>query len=170
MPNYCNNQATFNHASSYRIEQVLNAANSNTLFNTFVPINNNDADHDDNLDPRDVWGCKWEASEIVVMNKSDDSITLYFDTPWAPPIAFYEAMEELGFTVEAYYWEPGMNFCGEFVDGNDFEYHVERNYVPPQIDAVFNIEEQLEEWYVDNMEEVERFVYEGSKILEEQNG
>jgi len=97
MPNYCNNQATFNHASSYRIEQVLNAANSNTLFNTFVPINNNDADHDDNLDPRDVWGCKWEASEIVVMNKSDDSITLYFDTPWAPPIAFYEAMEELGF-------------------------------------------------------------------------
>jgi hypothetical protein len=163
MPNYCSNHATFTHSDPDKLAAILAAAD-NGLFNTFVPLNDGD-------DPREVWGCKWDAEDIACL-RNNESVTLNFSTPWSPPIEFYLAMEELGYEVIAYYYEPGMAFCGMFTDSSDNEYPVERNTIPSEIDAIFDIEEQLEEWYVENLEDVERFVYEGqqSKETEEHFG
>ncbi len=35
------------------------------------------------------------------------------------PITLYEYLVENGWEVEAYYYEEGMQFCGQFVDGED---------------------------------------------------
>jgi hypothetical protein len=68
----------------------------------------------------DKWGTKWDASygwsEI-----EKTGATIWFDTAWAPPIAWLEFVAEkfpeLQFTMR--YEEPGVNFCGvvEFIDG-----------------------------------------------------
>ena len=43
---------------------------------------------------------------------------------WSPPIALYEYLVENGWEVEVYYYEEGMMFCGQFVDGEDSSYEV----------------------------------------------
>ena len=156
MPNYCNNQATFVSDNPAIIKKIVNAANQEAVFDTFVPVEVSD-------NPISIWGCKWEASDIVVLAQDIHSVTLYFDTPWNPPIEFYQALEEQGIAVRAYYWEPGMAFCGRFDDGVDEEFPATEGEIPADIDAVFNINAQYEEWRVECMEDVERFIYEGQQ-------
>jgi hypothetical protein len=102
------------------------------------------------------WGTKWDFTsrdngEAAV---SDDgrSVQLSFNTAWSPPIAFYQRMEELGFKVNAFYFESGMGFCGRYSEGMD-DYHeitgnsdwVEEN-IPWEIDEQFNISGQMGDW------------------------
>jgi len=71
---------------------------------------------------------------------------LRFDTAWSPPIGWYEALNALDMTVEAYYFESLMQFCGQWsnpvegiVDEHiDFTDHGE---IPYTIQQVFNTEE-----------------------------
>ena len=41
-----------------------------------------------------VWGCKWDACEVEVMEDDDRRIALRFDTPWGPPVGVAEAFRE----------------------------------------------------------------------------
>ena len=43
-----------------------------------------------------------------------------FDSAWSPPVALYEYLVAQGFEVSANYYEPGMDFAGEWVNGDDF--------------------------------------------------
>jgi hypothetical protein len=38
----------------------------------------------------------------------------FFDTAWAPPVNAYEKLVEMGFGVEAMYYEGGMGYAGSF--------------------------------------------------------
>ncbi|AUR52035.1 hypothetical protein [Aquella oligotrophica] len=100
------------------------------------------------------WSTKWDTDisdsyslmelEADTMNKSpDDEITihLYFDTAWSPPIAVYQALEEINIQVLGYYYEPGCAYCGWYEDGydscNSFSGYDD---IPSDILAVFGIE------------------------------
>ena len=65
------------------------------------------------------WGTKWDPE---VMSADFDGITLSlsFDSAWSPPIAFYEWLHENGYEVSATYYEPGMDYAGEWCMGDDF--------------------------------------------------
>jgi hypothetical protein len=63
------------------------------------------------------WDTKWDICASEIQEKHKDEITVSFDTAWSPPIAFYEKMVELGFSVKAFYSEPGMGFAGYWNDG-----------------------------------------------------
>lgn len=70
------------------------------------------------------WGTKWDVSnEDSDLEVPEDatSVDINFDSAWSPPIEFYGQMEALGFKVTAYYWEPGMNYCGQYADGENHE-------------------------------------------------
>ena len=77
-------------------------------------------------------------------------VHLRFDTAWNPPLGLYEALNKLDMTVEAYYIEPAMQFCGQWsnpiegiVDEHiDFTHHSE---IPYTIQQVFNTEELYKE-------------------------
>lgn len=59
------------------------------------------------------WGCKWNATTISV-EQNEDSIKIFFDTPWAPPIPVIEKLIEDNpqLEIECEYFEPGMWLAG----------------------------------------------------------
>jgi hypothetical protein len=109
------------------------------------------------------WGTKWDVDAEVLM-ATDTTVDLAFDSAWAPPTAWYERMMDLGFTVDAYYYESGMGFCGHWYDGSD-EYHevgetskeTEAN-VPKDIDDMFSISESQYEWEQENRDELQAWI------------
>lgn len=74
------------------------------------------------------WGTKWNCDaqdwmKVENPNEDESSVTFWFDSAWAPPIALYEYIElSTEFNVTASYHEEGMTFVGEFKDGSDDYY------------------------------------------------
>jgi len=103
----------------------------------------------------EMWGTKWDIGDKhcdLDYTTGDTAIELSFDSAWSPPIGFYKKMEELGFTVKAYYYEPGMAFCGQFFDGVDAQFDITGNAdwvdasIPAEINEMFAIAEHMAEW------------------------
>ena len=102
------------------------------------------------------WGTKWDISgrdngEAAV---TDDGccVEFSFDSAWSPPLEFYAKMEELGFVVDAFYYETGMAFCGRYKDGEDDQHEikgdsdwVEEN-IPQEINEEFAIAANMSDW------------------------
>jgi hypothetical protein len=67
-------------------------------------------------------------------------------------VGFYQKLEELGFIVEAYWFEPGMNFCGKWEDGASENYDIQGDSdwvfenIPRDIDEAMAISESMEQW------------------------
>jgi hypothetical protein len=64
-------------------------------------------------------------------------------------------VEELGFTVDAMYYEPGMNFAGRFYDGEDqfvqwSSLEEAREILDDDLDQQFGIIEGMESWEEEN--------------------
>lgn len=110
MPNWCMNNVTFTHEDPEQIKRVKAAVSDQNLFETFVPPEG----EWDYFWCVENWGTKWDASHADILNEDKNEIELMFDTAWGPPLAFYDKMVELGFTVEGNYHEPGMCFIGEY--------------------------------------------------------
>lgn len=74
------------------------------------------------------WGTKWDVgkkagSRSLSVKKGARQVKLKFDSAWAPPIGFYEKMTaEKGYEIDAYYFEPGVGFCGTWRKGKIAEF------------------------------------------------
>ena len=100
------------------------------------------------------WGTKWDIGgsdqygEKAELN--GDSFTARFDSAWAPPLAAYEKLTELGYYIKAYYAEFGMQFCGRWEDGIDESFEIPstaseaRKIIPVDIDEMMGIIETVE--------------------------
>jgi hypothetical protein len=107
------------------------------------------------------WGTKWDIKADNGVEELDaGGIEFTFESAWAPPIAAYERLIECGFTVRASYYEPGMCFCGIYVDGEDDYYdystlsadEVAEN-LPSDLDDEYGISDNLREWEEENEDE-----------------
>jgi len=74
------------------------------------------------------WGVKWDI-DMEGLDYEDNgdgtaSITGHFESAWAPPIEAYNRfLDDMdGCSITADYHEPGMDFIGEYVDGDDCYY------------------------------------------------
>lgn len=150
IPNWCYNTVTVSHEDPAQIQRFVNAAKQGRLFYEFVPLNENgEWEYDKAVD---MWGTKWDISETDFEVSSDgQSANGYFDTAWAPPIAFYEALTEMGFEIDALYREEGMQFIGVFKDGEDtyYEYDFSNPDWRDEIDddaIVYILECEYEDW------------------------
>jgi hypothetical protein len=116
-----------------------------------------------------MWGTKWDVAndrgndDRITINDLGHvagdmyAVTLDFDTAWSPPISFYEYMADAeGFHIQAYYYEPGVGFCG-CVEGdadglldNYFDIPAKaaqvENEIPAAIDKAFGISENMDMW------------------------
>lgn len=106
------------------------------------------------------WGTKWDVGGddcyVEVTENLETGkwvLNFSFDSAWAPPIEIYEAIAEAGHEIEAYYYEPGMAFCGKFTnsDGDecynitgDSDWVVEN--IPEDIDVAMGISEMMASW------------------------
>ena len=93
------------------------------------------------------WGTKWDIDGEKV--ELDGNIfTVQFDSAWSPPTGAYDKLCDMGYQIKAYYYEPGCDFCGEWINGEEKIFSI-RN-APKRIDEMFCISEWLEETGSDN--------------------
>lgn len=190
MPNWCSNVVTMSHTDIGQVERARDAFLADKLMQTLVPCPTELHDEtpigedfmvrdEERMASNfqkfgyrswyewhlDQWGTKWDVSSEG-MSVDDypidgNSITISFDSAWSPPIAFYQALEEQGWTVDAFYHEPGMEFCGRYTDGDDDCYDLSeaedsewvKENIPDEINEMFNISGWMEDSEFDEEEE-----------------
>ena len=109
------------------------------------------------------WGTKWDVGSDGCSDISPDGRMLHtsFDSAWSPPVNAYAKLEQLGFRVNAMFYESGMAFAGTYSDGNcdDFSLEgmsadeIEQNY--PELDEAFCISESIRDYEAENQEDEE---------------
>lgn len=180
MPNWCANSLILTHENPEMIARAVAAAEDGKLCETFVPCPAELLDTDsswssddktqaelekrqaDNVDKYgyptwyewsiDNWGTKWDPDVHAVAREDANTASFAFDSAWSPPVEFYQKLEVLGFEVEAYWYEPGMSFCGKWEDGCEENYEIQGNSewvienIPRDIDEAMGISEGMEIW------------------------
>jgi len=192
MPNWCSNNLILTHEDPAMIKRAYDALERGEFLSEFCPIPRElgDAIADGSVNPALVekygysnwydycvneWGTKWDVGEQGASDIHPDGKMLhtFFDSAWSPPVVAYEKLMELGFGVEAMYYEGGMGYAGTFGEYGDEEINlegltaddVERDY--PELDDCFGISEsmreyeepeELSEWLKDGIEQKKALV------------
>ena len=157
MPNWCSNQATI-HGTKEQILELAGAYERGAVIQNYLPVPEDVEDKTEYR--RNHWGTKWdfgkteytadEECDWQVDEEGYGLVHLRFDTAWSPPIGWYEALNVLDMTVEAYYYEPLMQFYGQWsnpVEGILDEYFSfdNKKEIPYTIRMWFINEADLEE-------------------------
>ena len=164
MPNWCSNnlQITGTKEEIAELFGKLEACKGQDFFDLFVQNADEAGEKDDwyayNLAN---YGCKWNcnANDWDVESGDGTTISISFDSPWCPPDKIFEQLYQEYESVLAYYYEPGMAFCGRFEDGFDNQYEIPgsseevRDTIPDDIDEMFSISEQMEDYEAENAED-----------------
>ena len=190
MPNWCENSITLTHKDPSMIDRVIKGQEG--LLMEFLPTpkdlidtvsgfvgEDKQAEHEAQM-ARNIkqygykdwydwnvanWGTKWDFSFDSVERIDNNTVSASFDSAWSPPTTAYEKLIDLGFYIKAYYYEPGMGFCGvwEGDSENGFfddycEYSGEtsktvRDVIGIELDEMFGISEQMADWEEENEEE-----------------
>ena len=191
MPNWCNNTVEVYHPDANKLKALVEAFNKGEMCNYIKPVPESlkivagcvgDPDEQKKLEEATAqnlvdhgygnwydycvneWGTKWDVGgdgdQATIT--SPNSISMGFDSAWAPPIAAMEKFQDLGFKVKLIYWESGMCFCGLY-DENGDDYYDYSNMtsaelaeeINPEIDECMCIVENMQMWEEENQEEEE---------------
>jgi hypothetical protein len=198
MPNWCNNNLTLEHEDPAMITRARDALLRGEFLNEFIPVpadlqivagSVGDPVEQAELERKTAenvekygygnwydfcvgeWGTKWDVGCEGSTDVHPDGKMLhtYFDSAWSPPINAYSKLEELGFKVNAMYYEGGMAYAGAYGDGNDEEINlegmsaddIENQY--PEIDEAFGIAESIREYEAENEEELTTWIKDGAE-------
>lgn len=158
MPNWCQNNLTIEHDDLNKVMEFVKAYKEGRACEHYMPVPKNDKGELITDESRsdywytwciNNWGTKWDIGSdnderrglhpTIVGNQA----TMTFDSAWTPPVFLYERLYELGFSVEATYFEPGMGFCGIFEDGEEeyIEYGDDKDMIPKRIWDEYNLDE-----------------------------
>ena len=176
MPNWCNNNIELAHEDPAMIERAAAAFRDGKFLNEFIPLPKELEDttapareSDEALVAKygasdwytwciQNWGTKWDISPYAC-DVENGQLVGSFDSPWGPPTAAYEKLEEMGFSVRAYYSEPGMGFAGVYEDGFDDYYEFSgmsadevEDMLPEALNEMYGITDSMREWEEENEE------------------
>lgn len=178
MPNWCNNGITLRHADPAMIDRVVKGKDG--LLMEFLPTPQelldtvagfpgedqraaHEAQMKSNIEKYGYkdwydwnvanWGTKWDVSLENIDREDANTVSAAFDSAWSPPIGAYEKLMELGFEIEAMYYEPGMAFVGKYVNGIDecieygeFNSETVRDAIGEELDDYFGISEEMRQY------------------------
>ena len=198
MPNWCNNNLTLTHEDPAMITRAYDALNRGEFLNEFIPVPQDLKDTvsgsmgEDHREAHEAqqkanrekhgysnwydfcvgeWGTKWDVGGDGQTDIHPDGKMLHttFDSAWSPPVNAYVKLEELGFGVNAMYYEGGMAYAGAYGEGGDEEINlegmsaddVENHY--PEIDEAFGISESMREYEAENQEELTAWIKDGAE-------
>jgi len=156
MPNWNYNVVEVSHSQKKMMTKFKKGCKDG-LFTEFLPIpeDNNEEWYGWNIAN---WGTKWDVDAIDCVIEGNTT-KVAFDTAWSPPIAFYEHLVELGFTVTAYYYEPGMGFCGIYDELGDAYYEIGdlsgdevQESIPEELNEMFGISQEKWDYDAENQE------------------
>jgi hypothetical protein len=200
MPNWCNNNLTLQHKDPAMIQRAYDALERGEFLNEFIPVPEDlkitsgflgsgpeqlelERQTKANVEKYGYgnwydycvgeWGTKWDVGGDSQSDIHPDGKMLhtYFDSAWAPPIRAYEKLTELGFTVGAMYYEPGMAYCGTWdSETGDNEYNLEgmssqqvADDLPSELDEAFGISEGIAEFEEEEEEDLTAWIKEGAE-------
>ena len=203
MPNWCNNNLVLEHDDPAMIQRAFDALERGEFLQEFVPVPqelkdtisgyHGDADEQAKLEAQTranvekygygnwydycvgEWGTKWDVGEQGCSDIHPGGKMLHttFDSAWSPPVNAYQKLEELGFRVEAQFYECGMQFAGAYSEGHCEEVSfdgmsaddIEQNY--PELDQCFGISESMREYEAENeeTEELTEWIKDGKEKL-----
>ena len=191
MPNWCNNTLELVHEDPAMLERARVAFKEARLCEEFAPVPKSlhivagrvgDPDEQKKLEEQEElnrvthgyanwydycvneWGTKWDVGgdDLGPAQDIPGGLIMAFDSAWAPPIQFYEKLLDLGFSVRASYYEPGMCFAGIWEDGNDDYYDLSgmtseqvREELPEHLDEAYGISETMAEYEAEEEEQDE---------------
>jgi hypothetical protein len=198
MPNYCSNYLTLTHKDPAMIVRAKDALERGEFLAEFIPVPEElqivagsvgnpveqaklEADTNRNIEKYgygnwydycvNEWGTKWDVGgdgQEVDITEDGTMLTTYFDSAWAPPTNAYEKLQDMGFGVEAMYYEPGMAFAGKWDHGSDDYYEFgsmsadqAESEIPSDVDFAFGITESIREYERENQEDLTAWVKEG---------
>ena len=198
MPNWCNNNLTLEHEDPAMIKRAADALERGEFLAEFIPVPEDlqivAGSVGDPLEQKELerktaenvkkygygnwydyccgeWGTKWDVGCDGSTDVHPDGKILhtYFDSAWSPPVNAYVKLEELGFKVNALYYEGGMGYAGAYGDGNDEEINldgmsaddIEQHY--PDLDEAFGIAESIREYLSQEEEELTQWIKEGAE-------
>ena len=197
MPNWCNNNLTLQHEDPAMIKRAADALERGEFLEEFIPVPEQlkivagsvgdpveqaklEADTKRNQEELgysnwydfqvNEWGTKWDVGGDSQTDIHPDGKMLhtYFDSAWSPPIAAYEKLTAMGFTVGAMYYEGGMAYAGVWEDGVDDYYDLggmnsQRviDELPVELDEAFGISECMAEYEAENQEELTEWLKDG---------
>jgi hypothetical protein len=189
MPNWCSNNLVLTHEDPAMIKRAYDALERGEFLQEFIPVPQElkdtvaDGSTNESLIEKHgysswydycvgEWGTKWDCGEQGCSDIHPEGTMLHtsFDTAWGPPVNAYEKLADMGFGVEAMYYEGGMGFAGTWSDGVDdyVEFDgmsaddIEREY--PELDECFGISECMRE-YEEPEEELTTWIREGGEKL-----
>lgn len=174
MPNWCNNDLILKHDDPKMIERFHQAFLERRTLQEFIPcpkplvdtvagqmaegyerdlheatqeINRRYFGHANWYDfCVNRWGTKWDiGGKDSFIKVEGNTITCSFESAWSPPEAAYLELIEMGFTVDAKYWEPGGCFVGTFTNDDDCCYTYSElkpdslNDIPPDLVDFYDI-------------------------------
>ena len=157
MPNWCSNTAKIRNDDVSKIDAIeaflkewdVNEDQNKTGLLEFL-IPNPTGEWEYNWAVAN-WGTKWDIQLYEWSRLDENTISLNFDTAWAPPTAAYDTLTEEGYNIEANYLEEGMGFVGRHSDGFDESYEFDYKNVdllddiPEDILDYWNLRERIEE-------------------------
>ena len=180
MPNWCSNSVVLTHKDPSMIDRARQAFTEGRLLAEFIPIpeelqitagflgNGEEQKKLEEAEQRNQavcgyknwydfcvneWGTKWDIGNDGDLQDVDNGLMLNFESAWSPPIEAYGKLVDLGFDVEALYYEPGIAFCGEYTtEAGECTYQIEGNSdwveenIPEHIDEAFAISATMSEW------------------------
>jgi hypothetical protein len=157
MPNWCSNTIEIQGTKEQitKFVSFLEEKNGKEWFDFFIPTPTElkeEGWYEWNVQN---WGTKWNCDaqdwmKVENPNENESSVTFWFDSAWAPPIALYEYIESnTQLNITASYHEEGMTFVGEFKNGSDdyYEYTDIESLedIPEHIVDEWNLVELLED-------------------------
>jgi len=164
MPNYCHNTLEISHNDPAMIARAKTAFEERRLLQEFCPFPKELIEYKNWWDwCVNEWGTKWDVGgdDGCITSETPNSLSLSFYSAWSPPTEAYRKLEELGFSITAYYYEGGCAFCGYYNEGMDDCFSIDGNSkwvkenIPDYIDEAFCISENMAEWEAENKEENE---------------
>jgi len=197
MPNWCNNNLTLQHEDPAMIKRAAEALERGEFLQEFIPVPEQlkivagsvgdpveqaklEADTKRNQEELgygnwydfqvNEWGTKWDVGGDSQTDIHPDGKMLhtYFDSAWSPPVAAYEKLTAMGFTVGAMYYEGGMAYAGVWEDGVDDYYDLGGmnsqqviDELPVELDEAFGISECMAEYEAENQEELTEWLKDG---------
>jgi len=198
MPNWCNNNLTLTHEDPAMILRAKEALDRGEFLNEFIPVPEDlkitsgflgSGPEQEELERQTKanvekygygnwydyccgeWGTKWDVGGDGQTDIRPDGKMLhtYFDSAWSPPVNAYDKLVELGFGVNAMYYEGGMAYAGEYTDGSDNEINLEGMSADdiesdhPDLDEAFGISESIREYEAENEEELTAWIKDGAE-------
>lgn len=161
MPNWCANTLNISHEDPAMIERAKTAYQAGRFLQEFIPFPNGEWDYNWCVN---TWGTKWDVGgeDAHMVEQDANGVVFNFDSAWAPPTSAYEQLMEQGFEIIAYYYEPGMAFCGKWENGDDDYYEYGgmtsdeiADTLPDDLDETFGISEAVAEYEAEQEEENE---------------